>query len=180
MTEPREKGGRLRGTSGRAMPRDVGRGARLTRRAGEYPSIPIGARTYGSVWRESNDSGVRLARTPTIRECGGVVTARPHQTRVLVLARESVLAALIGMLLELEDYDPVFAEPGERPEDAIRRLRPPLIVMLDGEIDAASSDLFYARAAASGARVVLFSEPVAADQDRKSTRLNSSHLVISY
>jgi hypothetical protein len=67
------------------------------------------------------------------------------------------------MLLELEHYEPVFAEPGERPEDAIRRLRPPLIVMLDGELDAASSDLFYARASAAGARVVLFSEPVAAD-----------------
>jgi SpoU rRNA methylase family enzyme len=82
--------------------------------------------------------------------------------QVLVLARESVLAALIGMLLELEDYEPVFAQPDERPEDAISRLRPALVVMLDGEHACAHSDLFFVRAAAAGARLVLFSEPVAA------------------
>jgi hypothetical protein len=89
---------------------------------------------------------------------------------VLVLARETVIAALIGLLLELEEYEPVFAQPNERPEDAIRRLRPPLVVMLDGGLDAASSDLFYARAVASGARVVLFSEPVAAEEIRALAR----------
>jgi hypothetical protein len=89
---------------------------------------------------------------------------------VLILARETVLAALIGLLLELEDFEPVFAAPDERPEDAIRRLRPPLVVMLDGELEAAGSDLFYARAAAAGARVVLFSQPLAADQVRAVAR----------
>jgi len=98
------------------------------------------------------------------------VASRQHRTKVLVLARETVIAALIGMLLELEHYEPVFAEPDERPEDAIRRLRPPLIVMLDGELDAASSDLFYARASASGARVVLFTEPLAAEEIRAVAR----------
>jgi hypothetical protein len=89
---------------------------------------------------------------------------------VLVLARETVIAALIGLLLEMEQYEPVFAQPDERPEDAVRRLRPPLVVMLDGGLDAASSDLFYARVSASGARVVLFSEPVAADAIRAIAR----------
>lgn len=93
-----------------------------------------------------------------------------QKTRVLVLARETVLAALIGLLLELEDYEPVFAQPDERPEDAIRRLNPPLIVMLDGELESARSDLFYARASASGARIVLFSEPVAAEEVRAMAR----------
>ena len=93
-----------------------------------------------------------------------------RRAKVLILAGESVIAALIGLLLELEDYEPVFAEPDERPEEAIRRLRPPLIVMLDGGLDAASSDLFYARAAAAGAHVVLFSEPVAADAIRLMAR----------
>ena len=95
---------------------------------------------------------------------------RQQRTKVLVLARETVLAALIGMLLELEHFEPVFAAPDERPEDAIRRLRPPLIVMLDGELDAASSDLFYTRATASGARIVLFSEPLAAEEIRAVAR----------
>jgi AmiR/NasT family two-component response regulator len=93
-----------------------------------------------------------------------------QRTQVLILARETVIAALIGLLLELEDYEPVFARPDERPEDAVSRLRPPLVVMLDGEIDAADSDLFHARAAAAGARVVLFGEPVAADEIRAIAR----------
>lgn len=99
------------------------------------------------------------------------IVGRGHpQTRVLVLARETVIAALIGLLLELEDYEPVFAQPEERPEDAIGRLRPPLVVMLDGELDASRSDLFYARAAAAGARIVLFTEPVAANEVRAVAR----------
>jgi DNA-binding NtrC family response regulator len=98
------------------------------------------------------------------------VARPPRKTTVLVLARETVIAALIGMLLELEDYEPAFPEPGERPEDAIARVRPPLVVMLDGELDAARSDLFFARAAAARARVVLFSEPVIADAVRAAAR----------
>ena len=92
------------------------------------------------------------------------------KTKVLILARESVIAALIGMLLELEAYEPVYPEPDERHEDAIRRVRPPLVVILDGESDEARSDLFFARAAHGGARVVLFSEPVAAEQVRAAAR----------
>lgn len=104
------------------------------------------------------------------RQRRGTVARRRERTKVLILARETVIAALIGMLLELEHYQPVYAEPDERPEDAIRRVQPPLIVMLDGEIDAATSDLFYARAAAAGASVVLFSEPLAADEIRAVAR----------
>ena len=74
------------------------------------------------------------------------------------------------MLLELEDYEPVFAAPDERPEDAIRRLRPPLIVVLDGQLPEARSDLFFARCAQSGARVCLFGEPVVADEVRAAAR----------
>lgn len=92
------------------------------------------------------------------------------KTKVLILARESVIAALIGMLLELEAYEPVFAEPDEHYADAIRRVRPPLVVILDGESDDARSDLFYARAAQTGARIVLFSEPVAAEAVREAAR----------
>ena len=91
-------------------------------------------------------------------------------TRVLVLAREAVIAALVGMLLELEDYEPVFAAPDERPEDAIRRLRPPLIVVLDGQLPEAGSDLFYMRCAQGGARVCLFGEPLVVDAVRAAAR----------
>jgi DNA-binding NtrC family response regulator len=87
-----------------------------------------------------------------------------------VLAREAVIAALVGLLLELEDYEPVFAEPGEQPAEAIRRLRPPLIVVLDGQLPEARSDLFFARCAQDGASVCLFSEPVAAEEVRAVAR----------
>ena len=96
--------------------------------------------------------------------------SQPQKSIVLVLARDAVLAALIGLLLELEDYEPVFARPDERPEDAINRLRPPLVVLLDGTLDTARSDLFHARAAVAGARVVLFSEPLAGDEVRALAR----------
>ena len=98
------------------------------------------------------------------------MSPHPPRIQVLVLAREAVIAALVGMLLELEDYEPVFAAPDERAEDAIRRLRPRLIVVLDGQLPEARSDLFYARCAQSGARVCLFSEPVAADEVRAAAR----------
>jgi len=79
--------------------------------------------------------------------------------KVLVLACESLIAALLGMLLELENFDPVFAQPGERPEDALARLRPPLVVVVDGDLEVARSDLFFARATRAQASVVLFSVP---------------------
>ena len=91
---------------------------------------------------------------------------QPQTSTVLVLARDAVIAALLGLLLELEDYEAIFPGPDERPEDAIARLRPPLIVLLDGTLDTARSDLFHARAVARGSRVVLFSEPPAADEVR--------------
>lgn len=58
------------------------------------------------------------------------------------------------MLLELDTYEPAFAQPGESPEEAVQRVRPVLIVLLDGSLEAADSDVFYARA--RGAAVVLF------------------------
>jgi hypothetical protein len=79
---------------------------------------------------------------------------------VLILAREAVIAGLLGLLLELENYEPAYPADGERPEEALARLRPPLVVVLDGELEAARSDLFLARAAKARASVVLFSPPL--------------------
>lgn len=90
--------------------------------------------------------------------------------RVLIVARESVIAALLGMLLELEGYEPAFPQPGERAEAAVRRLRPPLVLLLDGALEEARSDLLHARVAQGGARVVLFSEPVDAEAVRAAAR----------
>lgn len=86
--------------------------------------------------------------------------------RVLVLAREPVLAALLAMLMELDGYNVDFARAGERIEDAIGRLHPPLIICADGALAELSSDLFLARAAKRG-RVVLFASPELADNVRE-------------
>ena len=77
------------------------------------------------------------------------------KTRVLVLAREPVIAAFLAMLMELDGYVAEFAQPGERAEDAIARVRPPLVICADGALPEVSSDLFLARAAKRG-RVVLY------------------------
>jgi hypothetical protein len=63
------------------------------------------------------------------------------------------------MLLELEAYEPTFAVPEESPEDAVTRVRPLAVILLDGGMDAARSDLFFARIAKRGVPVVLFAEP---------------------
>lgn len=65
-------------------------------------------------------------------------------------------AALLGMLLELEGYEPAFAQEGENPEAALARVRPLLVVLIDHALDAARSDLFLARAARRQVGVVLF------------------------
>jgi hypothetical protein len=68
------------------------------------------------------------------------------------------------MLLELEKYEPAFARPDESPEEAVRRVRPFLILLLDGSCDDAGSDVFHARL--KGATVVLFATPRTEDAVR--------------
>jgi hypothetical protein len=65
-------------------------------------------------------------------------------------------AALLGMLLELEGYEPAFAQEGENAEAALARVRPLLVVLVDHALDVARSDLFLARAARRQVGIVLF------------------------
>jgi DNA-binding response OmpR family regulator len=55
---------------------------------------------------------------------------------VLVVAKEEVISTLLGAMVELDGFRPVFPTSDERPVDTIRRLRPAL-VLLDGEHDLA-------------------------------------------
>ena len=61
------------------------------------------------------------------------------------------------MLLELEKYEPAFARPDESPEQAVRRVRPFLVLLLDGTFDEAASDVFHARL--KGTPTILFATP---------------------
>ena len=85
---------------------------------------------------------------------------------MLILARDPLVAALLGMLLDTSRHEPVFPQGDERPEDAVTRLRPPLAILLDGELEAARSDLFMARAARARARLLLFASPEGGTETR--------------
>lgn len=76
---------------------------------------------------------------------------------VLLLSDDAMTLALLGLLVELADFVPAFAEEGERPEDALSRVRPAFVVVLDDTIDAARSDLFFARAAQRKVGLAIFS-----------------------
>ena len=72
---------------------------------------------------------------------------RASRAKVLLLTADPVVAALLGLIAESADYVPAFAAEGERAEDAVERVRPVFVVLVDGALEAADSDLFYARAA---------------------------------
>lgn len=81
---------------------------------------------------------------------------RGGRGKVLILTPQAMTGALLGMLVELAQLEPVFATPDERPEDALGRLLPLLVVIADADIDAIRSDLFLARAQHRGIGVVVF------------------------
>jgi hypothetical protein len=99
-------------------------------------------------------TGPRYARTTLL---GRDTTIATPTSRILVLAREPLAAALLGMLLELDAYEPAFAQPDESPEEAVRRVRPVLVILFDGSLEAAASDVFHART--KGTPVILFGTP---------------------
>ena len=70
-----------------------------------------------------------------------------------------MVAALVGLLLDPDQFDPTFPLARERPEDAIARVRPPLVLVLDCDLDAARSDLFFARTAKTRSAIVVFGTP---------------------
>jgi CheY-like chemotaxis protein len=75
--------------------------------------------------------------------------------KVLVLCSDPMVAALLGMMLELEGYEPAFARDGEGPEAAFARVKPLLVVLVDQALDVAKSDLFLARVARRQVGIVM-------------------------
>jgi len=76
--------------------------------------------------------------------------------KVLIIAREPMLAALIGALVESTDLRAAFARQNEAPEAALDRVRPAAAILLDSDTDASRSDLFFARAKRRGTAVMIF------------------------
>ena len=74
---------------------------------------------------------------------------------VLILAREELISALLGLLVETTGHSVFFAEPEEGAEDAMRRIRPQ-VVIVDCDHRECTEDLVHA-ANEVGARLILFS-----------------------
>lgn len=74
---------------------------------------------------------------------------------VLILAREELISALVGLLVEMTGHAPFFAEPDERADDALRRIRPQ-VVIVDCDHRECTEDLVQA-ANEVGARLIMFS-----------------------
>jgi hypothetical protein len=70
-----------------------------------------------------------------------------------------MLATLLGMFAELAGFVACFAEPDESAETALTRARPIFAVLLDGTMDAAQSDIFFAAAARQRVGVAIFGTP---------------------
>ena len=82
---------------------------------------------------------------------------RSSAGRVLILSPHVMTAALVGWYVELAKLEPAFAAPGERPEDALARIKPVLVILIDAEFEDAMSDLFAARAKKRDIGLALFS-----------------------
>ena len=74
---------------------------------------------------------------------------------VLILAREELISALVGLLVETTGHTVFFADPEELAEDAMRRLEPQ-VVIVDCDHRECTEDLVRA-ATDVGARLILFS-----------------------
>lgn len=81
---------------------------------------------------------------------------RTNRGKVLILTPQPMTGALLGMLVELSQLEPVFAGTNERPEEALTRHVPLLVIIADGDVDSFRSDLFLARAQHRGIGVVVF------------------------
>lgn len=73
----------------------------------------------------------------------------------LIVSHDPVAAALIGASVELAGLEPAFAADGERLRDAIRRLRP-AVVLADCDREDGTAEAVVGPALMTGARVALY------------------------
>ena len=76
--------------------------------------------------------------------------------KVLVIAFDPLLAALVGALVERVGMQAAFPEPGEIADSALDRVRPIAAIMLDSTTDEAGSELFLVRASKKKVPILMF------------------------
>lgn len=105
--------------------------------------------------------GIRGPRGPPIAVFAEFPRLTPHQVSmsdslsVLILAREELISALLGLLVETTGHSVSFAAPKESSRDAMRRIRPN-VVIVDCDHRDCTGDLVKA-ANEVGAQLILFS-----------------------
>ncbi|HUR92154.1 MAG TPA: hypothetical protein VMY38_05715 [Gemmatimonadaceae bacterium] len=79
----------------------------------------------------------------------------PDSVSVLILAREELISALLGLLVETTGHSVHFAGENETARDALHRIRPKVVIVdcdhrdCTGDLDKAAGEV--------GARLILFS-----------------------
>jgi CheY-like chemotaxis protein len=84
---------------------------------------------------------------------------------ILILSSDAVAAALLGALIETLGYSVAFAQPLERVEERLRRVRPK-VCLVDSSDRTIYGDAFLGRAAMRGISVVIFGTADALDRVR--------------
>ena len=79
-----------------------------------------------------------------------------HKPSIMVLANEEVISALLGAMVELDGYTPLFPAADEQPLTAICRHRPDLL-LLDCEHELAWDSHAMRTILPSRTRILLFS-----------------------
>lgn len=102
----------------------------------------------------------RHARDPVLHRTHDV-TLRP----VLVLSTDDLAGALLAALAESAGLSPVFADASETPRDALRRLRPAL-VLVDCEHETACTEQFLGPVRMMGATALVFGRGADAEKLR--------------
>jgi DNA-binding response OmpR family regulator len=77
------------------------------------------------------------------------------QPNALVLSDDPLAAALVAAAIEHHGLTPAFPRAGESPRDALRRLRPS-VVLVDCQHGTACSESFLGPALMTGARIIVF------------------------
>lgn len=73
----------------------------------------------------------------------------------LIISHDPVVAALVGAAVELAGLAPSFPAPGESPRNALRRMRPSL-VLADCDREDTASESFVGPTLMTGARMAVF------------------------
>lgn len=86
--------------------------------------------------------------------------------KVLIVAPDPWLAALVGSVVELSRLQAAFPLPDERPDDALARVKPLVAILVDAGENEAESDIFLARARKKSVHLMVFGSAATAEKRR--------------